>query len=87
MIRHLFKVIWNERKHNIGVWIELLLVGLFLWYMVDYMYVSLTNYFEPLGFDTEHTYIMRLGLLNESSPEYIRCAGGVFAYGVRAYAA
>ncbi|HBX44728.1 ABC transporter permease [Limibacterium fermenti] len=72
MIRHLFKVIWNERKHNIGVWIELLLVGLFLWYMVDYMYVSLTNYFEPLGFDTEHTYIMRLGLLNESSPEYIK---------------
>lgn len=72
MFKHILTIIKNERKQNIGLWIELLIVSIFLWYIVDNVYVTLHNYQKPLGFDTEHTYIMHLGLLNESSSEYIK---------------
>ncbi|HCM22155.1 MAG TPA: hypothetical protein DIC46_15590, partial [Porphyromonadaceae bacterium] len=72
MLKHILTIIKNERKQNIGLWIELLIVSVFLWYIVDNVYVTLHNYYKPLGFDTEHTYIMHLGLLNESSHEYVK---------------
>lgn len=71
MIKHIWKIIWNERKHNIGLWIELMVVAVALWYIADNMYVTLNNYYKPLGFDTEHTYIMHLGLLNSNSSEFV----------------
>lgn len=70
MIKHIWNIIWNERKHNVGLWIELMLVAIALWYIADNMYITLRNYYKPLGFDTEHTYIMHLGLLNSNSAEY-----------------
>ena len=72
MFKHILTIIKNERKQNIGLWIELLIVSVFLWFIVDSVYVALSNYYEPLGFDTEHTYIMNLGLLNESSQDYVK---------------
>ena len=72
MIKHILTIIKNERKQNIALWIELLIVSVFLWYIVDDVHVTLYNYNRPLGFDTEHTYIMQLGTLNESSHEYIK---------------
>lgn len=72
MIKHILTIIKNERKHNIGLWIELFIVSVFLWYIVDDVYVTLYNYNRPLGFDIEHTYIMHLGRLSEESNEYIQ---------------
>ena len=50
----------------------MLIVSVFLWYIVDDVYVTMYNYNRPLGFDTEHTYIMHMGTLNENSYEYIK---------------
>ena len=72
MIKHILTIIKNERKQNIGLWIELLIVSVFLWYIVDDVYVTMYNYNRPLGFDTEHTYIMHMSILNKSSHEYIK---------------
>ena len=72
MLKHIITIIKNERKQNIGLWIELLIVSVFLWYIVDNVYVTLNNYNKPLGFDTEHTYIMYLGYLNDNSPRYLK---------------
>ena len=72
MLKHIITIIKNERKQNIGLWIELLIVSVFLWYIVDNVYVTLNNYNKPLGFDTEHTYIMHLGYLNDNSPRYLK---------------
>lgn len=72
MLKHIFTIIKNERKQNIGLWIELLIVSVFLWYIVDNVYVTINNYSKPLGFDTNHTYIMHLGYLNENSPRYVK---------------
>lgn len=72
MFKHILTIIKNERRQNTGLWIELLIVSVFLWYIVDNVYVTINNYCKPLGFDTEHTYIMHLGLLNENSHEYVK---------------
>lgn len=70
MIKHILQIIWNERKQNTGIWLEFFLVSVFLWFIVDFLYVTIGIYTKPMGFDTEHTYIMRLGILNENSPEF-----------------
>lgn len=70
MIKHILQIIWNERKQNMGIWLEFFLVSVFLWFIVDFLYVTVGIYTKPMGFDTEHTYIMRLGILNENSPEF-----------------
>ena len=72
MIKHLLKIIWNERSHNIGIWVELFLVSLFLWYITDYLYVTISEYNRPMGFDIENTYKIQLGILNEQNTDFMK---------------
>lgn len=56
MIRHIFKIIWNERKTNAWITLEYILVFCVLWFCVDYLFYMGKCYFEPNGFDIENTY-------------------------------
>lgn len=56
MIRHIFKIIWNERKTNAWITLEYVLVFCVLWFCVDYLFYMGKCYFESNGFDIEHTY-------------------------------
>lgn len=56
MIKHIFKTIWNERKINAWIIIELILVFSILWFCVDYLFFAVKRYSLPKGFDIEHTY-------------------------------
>ena len=38
MIRHIFKIIWNERKTNAWITLEYVLVFCVLWFCVDYLF-------------------------------------------------
>ncbi len=71
MIKHIFKLIWNQRKSNIWLLTELLLVSVCLWYVVDFMYVQLRMYTAPLGFNIEHTYRLDLSERISGSNGYI----------------
>ena len=71
MIKHIFTILRNERKQNIALWLELIVVSAFLWYIGDTVYYTVKNYLKPLGFDVEHTYEMRLGLLTANHKSYI----------------
>lgn len=71
MNKKLLKQIVNERRSNAWLFVELLLVSIILWYVVDYMFVHLYNYSEPRGFDTENTYRVEFDYLTEKSPDYI----------------
>lgn len=71
MIRHIFLLIWNQRKNNAWLWAELALVSLFLWMIVDYLYVTGKNYYTPLGYDIEHTYLVDLKEVSDRSDRYI----------------
>ncbi|MFV0418814.1 MAG: ABC transporter permease [Dysgonomonas sp.] len=65
MIKHIFKIIWTERKMNSWILLELILVFCILWFCVDYLYFTTKRYFEPKGFDTEHTYIINVSMKDE----------------------
>ncbi len=71
MNKKLFSQVWNERGHNVSLFIELLLVSVVMWYVVDMLYVRLSVYLEPLGFNTEHCYLLGMSSLDKKSPEYI----------------
>lgn len=71
MIRHLLRLIWNQRRQNGWLWAELLLVSVFLWFLVDYLYVMGRTYTTPLGFDIEHTYQIGFGDLSDSNPDFL----------------
>ncbi len=71
MIRHLFSIIWNQRKTNAWIWVELLLVSVFLWYIVDYLLVTGYTLTSPKGYDTEHTYYIALSEKGNESEGYI----------------
>ncbi len=61
MIRHIFKIIWNERRTNSWIVGEFILVFCILWFCCDYLYYLGGRYLEPVGFDIEHTYMIRMG--------------------------
>ena len=60
MIKHILKIIWNERKTNSWIIIEYVLVFCILWFCCDYLYYIGKSYFEPLGFDISNTYSIQM---------------------------
>lgn len=56
MIKLIYKTIWNEKRSNIWILIELVLIFSILFFCADFAYKRLRLYLEPVGFDIEHTY-------------------------------
>lgn len=69
MTQHIFSIIWNERKINLWILIELILVFSILWFCIDYTYFYMKRYFEPKGFDIEHVYNVNLGMKRSYAEE------------------
>ena len=58
MQKKLFTQIRNEWRGNLWLALELLVVSVVMWYIIDLLYCSLATYNEPRGFDTEHCYLV-----------------------------
>ena len=71
MTKKLFIQIKNEWRSNLWLALELLLVSVVMWYVVDYLYTRAATYLEPRGFDIEHCYLIELGELTLKSPDYV----------------
>lgn len=71
MNKKLFTQIKNEWRTNLWILIELLVVSVVLWYIIDFFYVSISVRTLPRGFDTEHCYKIDVNDVNVKSPEYI----------------
>lgn len=65
MIGHIIKIIWNERKSNILIFLEYIAVFCVLWFCCDYLYYLASRYFESHGYDIKHTYIINLDKNND----------------------
>lgn len=65
MIKQIFKIIWIERKTNAWILLELILVFCILWFCSDYLFFTAKRYFQPQGFDIEHTYRINIGTKDE----------------------
>lgn len=70
MSKKLFTQIKNEWRSNTWLALELLVVSVVMWYIVDYIYTQTATYLEPRGFDIEHCYLINMGLLTDKSPDY-----------------
>ncbi len=70
MNKKLFTQIRNEWRSNLWLALELLVVSVVMWYIVDLLYCRLATYLEPRGFDTEHCYLIDMGVLTDKSPDY-----------------
>ena len=70
MMKQLLKQIYNERRSNAFLWIELLLVFVVLWYIIDLVYVTLHIYYQPMGFNIENTYVLRMNRLTDKSTDF-----------------
>ena len=70
MIRLILRQIWNERRANALVFLELLVVSVCLFYAADYLYIRYKEYKRPLGFDIEHVYNVALGVVPEGSADF-----------------
>ncbi len=70
MNRNLLKQIWNEHRSNAFLWMELFVVFVILWYIVDVVYVTLSIYNLPMGFDIENTYVLRFERMTSKAAAY-----------------
>lgn len=62
----------NESFSNTLLVIGLTVASVIVWFIVDFFYVTIVTYHEPMGLDIHHCYHLKLGNIPEESPEYNR---------------
>lgn len=67
MIKHLVKLIWNQRRKNGWIAAELFLVFIVLWFIVDELLVTAKVFFSPQGFTVEHVYQVDFGFETDTA--------------------
>ena len=70
MMKKLFTQLRNEWRGNFFLALELLVVFVVLWYIVDWCCVTARVYFAPMGFDTRHCYCLMVNRLTPNSALY-----------------
>ena len=68
MTKKLLVQIKNEWRNNLWLALELLVVSVVMWFVVDYLYTRTATYLEPRGFDISHCYRIEMGKLTDKSP-------------------
>lgn len=64
MIKHLLKIVWTQRRSNLLIWMELMLVFVLLWMVTDQIYGTIKRYRVPRGFDIENTYYLNVKMIS-----------------------
>lgn len=70
MINHILKQIWAQRKYNMWIFIELMLVFSVVWVLTDYGVVLIHNRNIPQGFDANDTYLVTYGMYEYGTPRF-----------------
>lgn len=70
MIKSIFIQLWNRKRSNAFLLVELLLIFCLLWYIVDYFFVLGFNYSIPNYRDVDHTYQVNIRQFPSDHPEY-----------------
>jgi len=70
MWKSILKQMWNRKRSNSWVALELLLVFCLTWYIVDYLFVLNYNYRIPNHRNVENTLQINLSEFDQNHPEY-----------------
>ena len=65
MLKNIIKQIWNQRRQNGWILLELIIAGFFLWTVIDPVYVLCVNHFTPKGYEEDGRYVLRFGAYGE----------------------
>lgn len=71
MWSQILKILWNQRRTNGWIFVELLLVLLVLWSVLDGLFVKFYTYHQPLGYDIENCWMLNLSRLSSRAPGFI----------------
>ena len=61
MTNKIIKQIWNQRRMNSWIFIEIIIAGFFLWTVIDPMYVLTVTHLKDKGYEEKGRYVMKLG--------------------------
>lgn len=76
MIAHILKIVWNRRKINYLIWLEMVLGFGLLLTVITFSTYYYKNATEPIGFDYENTYMVYVSRMDlEQSNSNISRAG------------
>lgn len=71
MFKHLLRIIWNERRQNIGLFVELIIIIVCFWFLIDKNYNQVKSSLQPTGFDIEHVYQIYHMKLDPKASRYV----------------
>jgi putative ABC transport system permease protein len=69
MISHLFKLIWNRKRSNMIMIIEIFFSFLVLFGVFTLVYFNLKNYLKPYGFEYENIWVAEINYTNMEQEE------------------
>ena len=61
MITKILKQVWNQRRTNGWIFLEVIIAGFFLWTVIDPGYVLMVNSLEDKGYEEKGRYVLQLG--------------------------
>jgi len=61
MIKTILKQVWNQRRTNSWIFVEIIIAGFFLWTVIDPVYVFMVNSLEKKGYEEKGRYVLQLG--------------------------
>ena len=76
------KQIWNQRRSNVWIGVELMVVNVLLWYTIDLVYNFEGAAWQPKGYDTENVFDLQVAAkpLETLNDEDNRNAGQDFSH-------
>ena len=70
MIKKIFHQIWNERKENAWIFLELFAVSIFMWLAIDPLFNLISRDSVDKGYNSENIYNITFTYDNQRSPKY-----------------
>lgn len=61
MLKNIIKQVWNQRRMNGWILLELIIAGFFLWTVIDPVYILMVNHFTPKGYEEENRFVLNMG--------------------------
>ncbi|MCD8267850.1 MAG: hypothetical protein LUD46_04890 [Parabacteroides sp.] len=71
MLKMIFIQLWNRKRNNLWILVELLLIFCLVWYMVDYFFVLGYNESLPMNRNIDHCWQVNVKQLSAEHPDYI----------------
>ena len=67
MLKNIIKQVWNQRRMNGWILLELIIAGFFLWTVIDPVYLLTVNHLTPKGYEEKGRFVLQLSAYGQNS--------------------